>query len=413
MKKLFALLLAVLLVFTGAVSYFLQRDKSVPADEPETPAPVEQAAEAETEAGAEDISITYQRLDLDALYALHEPDEIVATVRGRDVTWDEYFYWLAAGSASVENYMVQMAIYGGGVSWEDPWGDDPDEDFFGYVLNSAEENIKPFLAIEALASENGVTLNEEEQAQVAERMASYRAESVGEDASDEEFVAYLRETERMSLSTLERLMTDSALYQACFRELYGKDGEKLSDEEVMAYLAEQGYLRANHILRLTKDMDTGEDLDEATVAEKQAEAAAIAAQLQAIEDPEELLKKLQELKTEWDEDSGKEAYPDGYVFVEGQMVDEFYEGTKALEEYRVSDPVQSEYGYHVIVRLPLDPDTVLGTSAEGTPLTARASCANARYGELLDERLAETAFVYAPGFEKPELSAFLIEDTLG
>ena len=217
----------------------------------------------------------------------------------------------------------------------------------------------------------------------------------------------------MSLSTLERLMYDSALYQACFRTLYGKDGEKLSEEEVMAYLAEQGYLKANHILRLTKDMDTGEDLDEETVAQKQAEAAAIAAQLQAVEDPEELLALLQELKTEWDEDSGKEAYPDGYVFVEGQMVDEFYDTALALEDYRVSDPVKSDYGYHVIVRLPLDPETVLGTSAEGTPLTARASCANARYGELLDERLQETEFVYAPGFEKPELSAYLVEDTLG
>lgn len=48
-----------------------------------------------------------------------------------------------------------------------------------------------------------------------------------------------------------------------------------------------------------------------------------------------------------------ESSPDGYVFTEGEMVDAFYQGTKALEVGGISDPIKSSYGWHIIQRLPL------------------------------------------------------------
>lgn len=405
MKKLVVILLVVLLAFAGVTGYFSMKNnpaQSVSEDEVSVSDEPEEAGE---------YGVAFQSIDREAVYALHEPDEIVASVDGRDVTWDEYFYWLSSGAASVENYMLQMAFYGGGVSWEDPWGEDPDADFYDYVLYSAEENIKPFAVIESVAAENGVELDEQGQAKLAEELKQHRIEAVGEEGSDEEYADYLRTVEHMSYETLETLMRDSALYQACFTAIYGENGALVTDEEAMAYLEETGVMKANHILRLTTDMDTGEALDETDAAQKQAEAAAIAAQLQAIEDPEELLARLAELKEQWDEDEGKTAYPDGYVFGEGEMVDEFYNAAKELETYHVSDPVQSEYGYHVIVRLPLDPEVVLGYTSEGTPMTARAACANARYGELLDGKLLQAKLIYAKGFEKPDLSQYMVEES--
>lgn len=59
------------------------------------------------------------------------------------------------------------------------------------------------------------------------------------------------------------------------------------------------------------------------------------------------------LMKNYSEDPGKETYPDGYVFSEGEMVDEFYTGAKELKENEVSDIVKSSYGYHIIKRLPL------------------------------------------------------------
>ena len=45
---------------------------------------------------------------------------------------------------------------------------------------------------------------------------------------------------------------------------------------------------------------------------------------------------------------------EGYTFGPGEMVDEFYEGTKTLAEGEISQPIQSQYGYHIILRLSAD-----------------------------------------------------------
>ena len=414
MKKLIILILVVLLAFSGVIGYFSMRDKT--AQEAGGQEIVVDAASGESagtdETAAEGYGISFYSVDREAVYALHEPDEVIATVDGRDVTWDEYFYWLSSGAASVENYMMQMAFYGGEMSWEDPWGDDPDASFLDYVIYSAEEQVKPFAVIESIAAEYGVELDEEGQAKVDEELARHRVEAVGEEGTDEDYAAYLRDVEHLTLGTLRTLMCDSALYQAEFTAIFGEDGALVSDEDASAWLAENGYMKANHILLLTTDMDTGEALDETAAAQKQAEAAAIAAQLQAIEDPEALLAKLAELKETWDEDTGKVENPDGYVFTENDSMDgEFIKATQGLREYQVSDPVLSQFGYHVIVRLPLDPETVLGYTSEGTPMTARAACANMRFGELLDEKLLSAKLTYVEGFEVPDLSAYLVEES--
>ena len=57
---------------------------------------------------------------------------------------------------------------------------------------------------------------------------------------------------------------------------------------------------------------------------------------------------------EYSEDPGLSGNPDGYIFTEGEMIDEFYQGAAALEEGEVSGLVKSDYGYHIIKREPLD-----------------------------------------------------------
>lgn len=112
---------------------------------------------------------------------------------------------------------------------------------------------------------------------------------------------------------------------------------KTSDPKAVRQYFDDSYLRCKHVL--IKD-ETGED------AQKEALAKDIAAKAQAGEDFDALVK-------EYGEDPGMEGYPDGYVFTEGDMVPEFYEGSKALKPDSVSDPVKSAIGWHIIQRLPL------------------------------------------------------------
>jgi len=50
-------------------------------------------------------------------------------------------------------------------------------------------------------------------------------------------------------------------------------------------------------------------------------------------------------------------FPDGYLFREGDMVSEFFEAAKALEIGEISGIVETMYGYHIILRLPIDYDS--------------------------------------------------------
>ena len=101
------------------------------------------------------------------------------------------------------------------------------------------------------------------------------------------------------------------------------------------------------------------------------------------------------------------AFPDGYTFQPGTMVQEFESAVQSLAEYAVSDPVETAYGYHVIMRLPLDPDGVIEYSSDGTAMTARSKAANEAYGAALQSAFESVTVDYAEGFEAPNLLDYL------
>ena len=101
-------------------------------------------------------------------------------------------------------------------------------------------------------------------------------------------------------------------------------------------------MTADHILLLTRDMSTYQELDDETKAEKKALAEELKAKLDAYTG-DDLIGYFTELADEYSEDSGRAGNPEGYTFGSGQMVEEF-ESTAALGEGEVSEIVESYYG---------------------------------------------------------------------
>lgn len=418
MLPLVVMLAVVCVLLIGVIVYLTAQNRSAAQ---QSAAPINATSEdsaasagAETEEPAAEATaepVIIQTLDRETLYAVHEPDEVVATIGGRDITWQEYFYFISNEAYNVENYIATMTMYGGAVTWADPWGadEDPDETFAGYVVRSAEDYLELMTAIDILAEENGAGLTEENQAAVQETVAQTFAASLGEDPTEEAIEGYLKER-YMTRPILERLVSMDYLYSNTFNVLYGENGSDVSEEDALKYMTENGYLSANHILFMIIDPGTGEALSDEAAAEKLAQAQAVADELRAIEDQDELLARFAELKSELDEDTGKIAYPDGYTFTSGVMVSEFEDATKALGDYEVSEPVKSSYGYHVILRLPLDADAELMSSSGSA--NARGLFATQDFSQALYAKMDELTVDYAEGFEKPDILAYLTDTNI-
>ena len=89
------------------------------------------------------------------------------------------------------------------------------------------------------------------------------------------------------------------------------------------------------------------------MAEKKALAEDILAQLQAADDKEALFDQLMEQYSEDTDTSGNLNSPDGYEAQSGQMVSAFETAALALQPGQISGIVESTYGYHIILRLPI------------------------------------------------------------
>ena len=395
MKKMLLILLALVLIFLAGVGGYMlakpRQEASLPEATPmPTPTPTLDPADAQIVV-ADDASMV---VDLDALCAKYAPDSVYARVGDVEISWNQYCGWLSAYVKSVESNMALGAAYGQPFGWTSEY---EGSSYAELVVKAAEDGLRYKACLASLAQANDIRVSDEElEARAWETVRGV----LGEEATEEERAALLAEhflTEELFLDELRAEMLTEKLCEA----LYGASGEKISDEELQRYIEEQGYLRSNHILFKTID-DSWQPLDDETIAAQKAAAEELAAELQGIEDEKELLATFAQRKADLDEDPGKVAYPDGYVFLPGQMVSVFEDTTKALKPYEVSDPVLSEYGYHVILRLPISAETPMDDGSFGAAMAEDAT--NAKINELVDS----SEFVIDPNCARVSLTRFLI-----
>ena len=395
MKKFVVLLVVLCLAFAVALGFLARTPMPLTGDTAETQEPAAETA----------VPVDVETLDYEALYALHDPAEVVMIVDGKDITWGEYFSWLYMSAMQTEQYFVSMGNYGVPLKWSDAVGEDGST-YADAAIAGGENTLRQLLTILGYAESQGVVASQETLDAIQAQRDSDKKATVGEEGTEEDFAAYLHSLYR-SEEAYQRATTANYLNLQNYTETYGAEAEKVSEEQALSYLKEQGYLRANHILLSTMDLQTGEALDEATVAEKEALAQKLVTELQAIQDPEKLVERFRELKEEYCEDSGKTAYPDGYVFLPGEMVTEFEEGVTALADYGLSQPVKTSYGYHIILRLPLSADAVVSYDNTGAAVTGRSLFASYDYAAGLDAYLENLSVEYVDGFQAPDLSKYV------
>ena len=275
------------------------------------------------------------------------PDAIVASLNGNGASADLVAYWIGYDVSYLDSYMQYYS--GSSINWDDTLSDGMS--VADYVKASVLSSVKQHLVLENLASKYGVTLTAEQEAAMAESNQSY----IDQYGSEEAFEAEIAKL-GMRRETYDRVARSNYLYQNLY-QLCNIEGSALyaSDEDLAVYAADQNYITADHILLSTKDLTTGEALTDEQKAEKKALAEEIKQKLDACEgDIDELTALFQELADQYSEDPGRESYPTGYTFTTGSMVQEFEDAAYALSEGEVSEVVESSFGYHILLRLPLD-----------------------------------------------------------
>lgn len=293
------------------------------------------------ENNTDDTDDTTVNRDFDAGRAVYDADEIVLTVDGEDITWDEYFNWLCYSLYSYEYNYGEVTDF----SAETTYGTTAAEE----IIADAHSMIALYKGVEKNIEELNISYADDIDEQIKEDWES----GIEVYGTEEELLEAVKQSFG-SRELYEYLFRVDSVSDDIFAALYGANGEKLTDAQLKE--GSEGYYMAKHILVMTVDEENNA-LDDEALAKAKSTIEEVYNLLTAY-DGDDLEGYFDELTAQYTEDTGYETYPDGYLFTESDMVTEFYDATAGLEIGKFSEIVESSYGYHIILRLPVDFEAV-------------------------------------------------------
>lgn len=283
-------------------------------------------------------------------------EDTVMTVDGVDVSFDEYMYYLNTAASTLISYY--QASTGGGVDWDGVCIYDKTRTNAEWCINEALYNAAQGCVIMSKGKSMNALPTDEQLKSLEDNISTIRKNYEESDNPDAAFADALN-GQGFTLESFKAVNKINFTLSNIFTSLYGENGEKLSEEKLQTYIEENGYMTSAHILFRTKEdvkgengQTTQEELSDSAKAEKKAQAEKLCKELKAIKDDTQRKEKFFEYMKEYSEDPGKESFPNGYCFTEGTMVEEYTDTTRELKNYEVSDVVESDFGYHIIMRLP-------------------------------------------------------------
>ena len=325
-------------------------------------------------------------IDFEAAFAIFEPDTLMLTIGEYEVRWAEMYFYLRSNANMI------LLNFGGAVEWSEMFYDDTT--IADFVQSYALENAQMYKSFEHGGNIMGISLNSEDLDSIQMEFDMLSMTYGGED----EFLKILWEQDGCySRELFDYLIGISFLANRIFLEYYGEDGELLSDEAAAEIVENEGYLMAKHILILRDE----EDEENAALSE----AEFILAQLESYIGSE-FDWVFDEMMYSFSEDAGgMMSYPEGYLFQYGDMVNEFYEACVALEVGEISGIVETNYGYHIIYRLPINYDIIPYSNAMyGDYRTLRVYAAAIHFDEVLFEWRDSLPVVQSAEYESIDIA---------
>lgn len=303
----------------------------------------------------------------------------ILTIGEHEISYDEYRYYYLTAKDTMAGTDTEY------------WASDPDQSKAKKLRAQTEQDIREAYAWNDIAKEMGIGLTEEESQEIRDDLKEIKRQA------GTEFKNRLRDV-HITTEELYIYITEMQTIQSKVQPEFQAQVEEESSDELM-----DSIVTAKHILFTFETDATGAIVDEDATLEM---ADQILGQiLQEIEtrvaegpEPDEdgnlptdeewrlqvTDEVFEEYRLQYDADSASQTSA-GYTFGEGTMVQEFYDGARALEVGEISEPVRTSYGYHLILRLPLNESEVEKN---------RETLLDAALATLTNEKLEERAASY-------------------
>lgn len=285
-------------------------------------------------------------------------DTALVTIGGEDASAGSYLPLLVS---SIE----QWKYYYGGLETDEDWIQQVSGLTIRDALKSdALETLRFYRAVEMECTARGITLSQEQADELDAQIQDLVDQSGGEEYFQNRLDGMCIDSE-----TFRSMNETPYLYQELLSQIEESGELAVTEQELDSFIEENGLYGAKHIListrRTNADGSGYEDFSDEEKAEALEKIRDLRQQLRDAGDTEE---KFDELMNEYSEDGrgedGALYTPEGYTYVYSQdkvtsysqmaMVPEFEAGAKALEVGQVSDPIETDYGYHIILRIPVD-----------------------------------------------------------
>ena len=376
-KKLFALLLCIILLSITVLGCN-SSDNDLPDD----------SGDIDNEDGetpGNDHSHGF--IDFEAAISTFPPDTVMLRSGDLIVTWAELYYFLFSVTSNL------LYSYGGPLEWSEPF--DLNQTLAEIVLEYSTEQSIDFLSYRYGLNSNNFQMSDDD----LKDFYSNIEELIAMSESREAFEASLREDGGFyDFDLFIDLNIINMSVGLLVTELFGEEADLLPEEDIENYAKENGYMMAMHILIKLEDGDFDDPLGE---------AENILAQLNEQVGTDDFTEFFHDLMHEVSEDpGGLMSYPDGYLFVYKDMVPQFSDATAGLDVGELSGIVETSYGYHIILRIPLDYDAVpFELYREGIYHTLRQLAALEIFYSMLDSWRDSLDVSFTPEYNSIDLAS--------
>jgi hypothetical protein len=277
----------------------------------------------------------------------------------------------SSSAASSDALTVSKASSSSAGSASDPWSQKiENQNAQAWAINNATKSSEELAIAEELCKQKNISLTSDEQTSLSSNVSSYMSSYTGFASNG------------VSSASLQRVLSfNGYLTPKLIQAYYGKGGQTpVSDTDLLNYYT-NNFADVKQIYITTLD-DSGNALPADQLTKIKSTIDSVYNQVSADRS------KFAGLQTQYDQDVNDEkSYPAGFIFPKNSS--DFAIFADKAFEMKVGDvaEMQSQYGWHVLYRLPTDTSTASYTDAMKQQVLETMKADD--FKKLLDDTLAK------------------------